>query len=585
MSRAVINLAKLSHLSTRTRYRLLFTCFLLTTAHLLFSASLIRWSANLSKPPAHADPRSTSKTSSNVSSKGHLPPYGAQDADRPVVPQAKLLKDFFRWNEADIAFLSPPVFLPPTPPSPPITDPFPLLSSNLPPRNLRKLLQPPEINRPSHFRHLRPSHSSQVELTQQPSRSYFSRFGSKSFGRRPDPSPYPPYHSKLNPTGMAPLLIGLTRNWPLLLQCVSSYIAAGWPAEEIFVVENTGTMDANERELLTLQNPFFMNRTQLEMLGVKVVSTPTLLTFSQLQNFFAWTALQRGWTEYFWAHQDLMVFSYEHRHPSYSPAAAAARAKAQSKSNKSKAKANAKTSSTSSKTVEDDEPEEYRSLYANALHVLQKYRDPSHPKWAHHFFSYDHLTLVHRGRHPLRWGWDTQIPFYGTDCDMYTRLMWAGYAQNESTTPSTRVGHILDVSAVLEDIGALFRIPGIKASFPGDPHPHARNQNVKVKPGSAAAATAKTEAETYANLLSTARRMQRAKYALGNGHEGATRAGRRSSREGKESRSIGTPRGSRPAWRCGSRQDEQYFRRNGDIEDVISRGSGRLGRTRGMEMG
>lgn len=236
------------------------------------------------------------------------------------------------------------------------------------------------------------------------------------------------------------------------------------------------------------------------------------------------TALQRGWTEYFWAHQDLMVFSYEHRHPSYSPAAAAARAKAQSKSNKSKAKANAKTSSTSSKTVEDDEPEEYRSLYANALHVLQKYRDPSHPKWAHHFFSYDHLTLVHRDAILSVGGWDTQIPFYGTDCDMYTRLMWAGYAQNESTTPSTRVGHILDVSAVLEDIGALFRIPGIKASFPGDPHPHARNQNVKVKPGSAAAATAKTEAETYANLLSTARRMQRAKYALGNGHEGRNKS-------------------------------------------------------------
>ena len=38
-----------------------------------------------------------------------------------------------------------------------------------------------------------------------------------------------------------PLLIGFTRNWPLLLQCVSSYIAAGWPPSDIFVVENTGT--------------------------------------------------------------------------------------------------------------------------------------------------------------------------------------------------------------------------------------------------------------------------------------------------------------------------------------------------------
>ncbi|KAJ4401303.1 hypothetical protein N0V85_005552, partial [Neurospora sp. IMI 360204] len=232
------------------------------------------------------------------------------------------------------------------------------------------------------------------------------------------------------------------------------------------------------------------------------------------------TALQRGWTEYFWSHQDLIVFSYEHRHPSYSPAAAAAAVAAARAKSQSKSQAKTKASSTSSKTFEDDAPEEYRSLYANALHTLHQYRDPSHPKWAHHFFSYDHLTLVHRDAILSVGGWDTHIPFYGTDCDMYTRLMWAGYAQNQSTTPGTRAGHILDVSTVLDDIGALFRIPGIKASFPGDPHPHARNQ--KAKPGSAAAATAKdtskfTEAETYASLLSMGRRMQRAKYAHGNG--------------------------------------------------------------------
>lgn len=138
------------------------------------------------------------------------------------------------------------------------------------PRKLKRLLQAPEINRPSHFRHLHPSRSK--EFTQQPSRSYFSHFGSKFFGRRLDPPASSSYHSSLNPTGVAPLLIGFTRNWPLLLQCVSSYIAAGWPAEEIYVIENTGVMDANERGLLGLQNPFFMNSTQLGMLGVTVIS-------------------------------------------------------------------------------------------------------------------------------------------------------------------------------------------------------------------------------------------------------------------------------------------------------------------------
>ncbi|KAL0471293.1 hypothetical protein QR685DRAFT_588637 [Neurospora intermedia] len=499
MARTIINLARLSYFPTRICYRLLLACFFLTTAHFLFSVSLISWSSNLSNPPNDSSDNAP-MSSNHISSMTHLPPYGAGDVHRPV--------DFFTWNEAEIASVSPPVFLPPTPLSPPIIDPFPLLSSDLTPRKLKRLLQAPEINRPSHFRHLHPSRSK--EFTQQPSRSYFSHFGSKSFGRRLDPPASSSYHSSLNPTGVAPLLIGFTRNWPLLLQCVSSYIAAGWPAEEIYVIENTGVMDANERGLLGLQNPFFMNSTQLGMLGVTVISTPTLLTFAQLQNFFAWTALQRGWTEYFWSHQDLIVFSYENRRPSYSPAAAAKLDK-------------------SSNTFENNEAEEYmyRSLYANALHTLRQYRDPSHPKWAHHFFSYDHLTLVHRDAILSVGGWDTHIPFYGTDCDMFTRLMWAGYTQNESTAPETEVGHILDVSTVLDDIGALFRIPGIKAPFPGDPDPPARNQ--KAEASSAAAVTAKdtsefTEAETHANLLSTARRMERAKYARGNGYDGRTKS-------------------------------------------------------------
>jgi hypothetical protein len=68
-----------------------------------------------------------------------------------------------------------------------------------------------------------------------------------------------------------PLLIGFTRNWPQLLQCVVSYLAAGWPADQIWVVENTGTMHANRGGRLSLQNPFYLNHTQLGMLGVNVL--------------------------------------------------------------------------------------------------------------------------------------------------------------------------------------------------------------------------------------------------------------------------------------------------------------------------
>src|SRR5690349_20591505 len=92
---------------------------------------------------------------------------------------------------------------------------------------------------------------------------------------------------------------------------------------------------------LTLQNPFYLNHTQLDMLGVNVIivrallfflsvlltdkyrlQTPTLLTLAQLQNFYLWyvtvntpmgsysylqtarTALSKDWPHFFWTHQD-----------------------------------------------------------------------------------------------------------------------------------------------------------------------------------------------------------------------------------------------------------------------------------------
>lgn len=95
--------------------------------------------------------------------------------------------------------------------------------------------------------------------------------------------------------------------------------------------------------------------------------------------------------------------------------------------------------------------------------MLSYLRRPGVPKWANHFFAYDHLTLVHRDAILDVGGWDTHIPYYATDCDMYDRLMWAGYWQGE-----TSIGIILDVATVLDDVGALLGIPGIYAAFPGD---------------------------------------------------------------------------------------------------------------------
>ena len=63
------------------------------------------------------------------------------------------------------------------------------------------------------------------------------------------------------------------------------------------------------------------------------------------------------------------------------------------------------------------------SLYDRAVGVLQYLRHPGVPRWANHFFAYDHLTLVRRDAILDVGGWDTHIPFYVTDCDMYLRVM------------------------------------------------------------------------------------------------------------------------------------------------------------------
>ena len=63
-----------------------------------------------------------------------------------------------------------------------------------------------------------------------------------------------------------PLFIGFTHQWPMLLQAVVSYITAGWPADNIYVVENTGVHNFNKQGKLTLQNPFYLNHTTLHRL-------------------------------------------------------------------------------------------------------------------------------------------------------------------------------------------------------------------------------------------------------------------------------------------------------------------------------
>ncbi|ESZ92162.1 hypothetical protein SBOR_7457 [Sclerotinia borealis F-4128] len=244
--------------------------------------------------------------------------------------------------------------------------------------------------------------------------------------------PIPKWNQPPNPhvPEKTPLLIGFTRNWRLLQQVVVSYITAGWPPEDIYVVENTGVMHSNKDGQLSLQNPFFLNHTRLNMLGVNILITPTLFTFAQIQNYFLWTAIENQWPTYFWSHMDLAILSFEDQwiashpdelHPS---------------------------------------PLNFPSLYDHCITALRNVTTPNPETglvtpWALEFFSYDRLALVNTDSYQKVGGWDTMIPFYGTDCDMHERLAMEGFEMRDWPA-----GAIWDVASSLDDLEVLYRKKG-----------------------------------------------------------------------------------------------------------------------------
>lgn len=273
-----------------------------------------------------------------------------------------------------------------------------------------------------------------------------------------DLPPIPPWNKPPTPhvKEKTPLFIAFTRNWPLLQQTVVSWITSGWPAEDIYVIENTGTMRSNELGRLSLQNPFFLNHTRLHMLGVNVVVTPTLYTFAQLQNFFLWIAIEKDLETYFWSHMDIVPITFE------------------------------QDTSTSNHYAG------HKTIYQHAVEVLRSAQspdpdpnasDPSKP-WAMRFFAFDYLSLVNRAAFESIGGFDTTIPFYHTDCDMYDRLVMAGYEMNEPRFLMTTVGndfdgldkygsgYIYDVANSIDDLIVLYRKKNtVEASFTDQTRP------------------------------------------------------------------------------------------------------------------
>lgn len=274
--------------------------------------------------------------------------------------------------------------------------------------------------------------------------------------------PRPNLHKEYGLDRPPPLFIGFTRQWGMLLQAVVSYITAGWPASNIYVVENTGVHNSNRDGKLSLQNPFYLNHTTLKRLGVHVVQTPVLFSFSQLQNFFLDQAYQNGHPYYFYSHQDVIVLSFEDGSDN------------NHRPGDRKWEYYDKEDEDAVKFPKPVGHPEYRTIYENCLRDLSQ-AVQRQERWGMRWYQYDHLTLVNREAMEAVGGYDSWIPYYISDCDINSKLTMDGW-----TMTHRRVGFINDVSTVLTDLGAFYRIPTITPNFT-DPNPLTPEEEAKIR--------------------------------------------------------------------------------------------------------
>jgi hypothetical protein len=191
-----------------------------------------------------------------------------------------------------------------------------------------------------------------------------------------------------------PLFIGFSENEPLLEQAVLSYIACGWPSIDIIIVDSTAALENN-----------IINYDKFRRLyGVNILQTPGQLSFSQLQNFYIYTAKLQGWEYFFWTHMDIVVLNYPYPAP---------------------------------------------SLYQNVLSSLKNITAAKGADryWAFGWYHYDYLSLVNVLAATIIGQWDIDIPYYHSDCDYYSRSRIYGFQIFDFD-----VGYMIDVDSILPNM-------------------------------------------------------------------------------------------------------------------------------------
>jgi len=204
-----------------------------------------------------------------------------------------------------------------------------------------------------------------------------------------------------------PLFIPFTSQFCLLKQTVLSYIAEGWPASQIIVVDNTGKPSSNMPATIPYSDDHsFLNYSLLlQEYGVNIYRSPTKQTFSQTQNLLIQLARAQGWPSFYQSHQDIVV---RHRNES--------------------------------------DRRQHHAFYQGILQESRERVAAAETKWAITFFHYDWLSHVnvHAASHIGLW--DTLIPWYPADCDYYSRLRMKGYQVLDFDA-----GDVFDVASCLHN--------------------------------------------------------------------------------------------------------------------------------------
>lgn len=282
----------------------------------------------------------------------------------------------------------------------------------------------------------------------------------------------PEYNAAPKIRPRTPLFIPFTRNNTMLRQAVLSYIAAGWPRNDIVIIDNSGTMDANPLNDLSPQNPFYLDYSLFrQRYGVSILQTPTLLNFAQLQNFMLRQALARNWPYYFWSHMDIAILNAEDLEP-YQPfyyrildilyrsglSVSAVTAPEDRLPDNEELKQTAP--SDLRRGIGKGIVGRFKALVNRVptrserrKHHQKRAWGEKH-KWAVKFFEFDNLVLVNVEAWRAIGSWDTFIPYYNTDCDFYARIALAGYKRDE-----VAAGYIFDVAEAVGEPESRF-FPG-----------------------------------------------------------------------------------------------------------------------------